>query len=57
MPSMRSEKRRRTMLVAVRMTPAEKQQITDAAQEHGISVGAFLRQSALIRAPLTKWID
>lgn len=42
-----SEKRQRTQLVAVRVTPEEKQRITAAAASVGVSAGRLLRDLAL----------
>lgn len=45
-----SEKRQRTALLAIRMTPAERQRITDATSALGVSAGRFIRDAALSRA-------
>lgn len=50
MTDWRSEKRKRTKLVAIRMTPDERARVDAAAATMGISVGRFIREAALGRA-------
>lgn len=45
-----SEKRQRNVIHALRLTPEEKQRITEAAQAAGVSAGKFVRDAALDRA-------
>lgn len=47
MTSWRSEKRQRTKLVALRLTPDEHQRISRAAAQIGMSLGGFIRAAAI----------
>jgi hypothetical protein len=42
-----SEKRQRTQLVTIRMTPDEKRRVTEAAMVAGVSVSEFIRDAAM----------
>ena len=44
---MKSEKRHRTVIAALRLTPAEYQDLTQAAMRRGWSLSRLLRESAL----------
>ena len=49
----KSERRQRGAMVSVRLTPAELEEIQLCATAAGLSVGAYMRQQALLhRAPL-----
>jgi predicted HicB family RNase H-like nuclease len=41
----RSEQRQRTAFVGVRMLPAERQALREAAQARGVSIGELIRQA------------
>ena len=43
----KSEVRRRTVLVAVRLLPEERDILESAAEERGMSLSGFLRSSAI----------
>ena len=43
----RSEARQRTELVAIRLLPGERDQLTQAAQNRNISLSELIRRSAL----------
>lgn len=50
----RSEQRQRTVLVALRLLPAEHAEITAAAQSRGVSLSALLRDTTLTAIRATR---
>lgn len=53
-PMKRSEKRQRTVLVVLRMTPDEKQMVDEGAAKVKSSLGSFIRDAAVTRASLLR---
>lgn len=46
----RSERRRRTVVVAIRLLPEEAEMVRQAAAQRGVSVSDYFRSGALFRA-------
>jgi uncharacterized protein (DUF1778 family) len=54
LPRKRSESRKRTALVAVRLLPAEREALSAVAQSSGMSLSEFIRSSAMRTAALRR---